>query len=91
MINIEIVYAEPKRQIIIPLQIENPCTAMQAIELSKISDQIPELKSIQLKIGIYGKRIELNDLIKDGDRIEIYRELVIDPKQARLLRAKKKK
>ncbi|QIV96118.1 hypothetical protein EDC55_12810 [Allofrancisella inopinata] len=64
----------------------------QAIQKSKILHTYPELEKIEdFKIGIYGEIIDLDAPINDNDRIEIYRELTIDPKKARMLRAEQKR
>ncbi len=89
MINITVAYATVTRQLEIALQISESTTIAVAIQRSGIIEQFPEIKLSEAKIGVFSRRAQLDDLLHDGDRIEIYRPLIIDPKQARLLRAKK--
>lgn len=88
-IAIEVAYASPTKQVIIALEVEQHCTIEQAILLSNILDQFPEINLQGQKIGIFSKIKKLSDPIKAGDRIEIYRPLIIDPKEARRAKAKK--
>lgn len=89
-INIEIAYATPLNQLVIPLQMTEPCTVEQAILQSGILLQYPEIQLENNKVGIFSKVVPLSTLLKDGDRVEIYRPLIIDPKQARLRRVMSK-
>ncbi len=89
--NVEVVYATPKQQVLLSLQLVAPCSVQQAIMQSGILQQCPAIDLDQNTVGIFSKRVELTDLVKDGDRVEIYRPLIIDPKQARRLRAARKK
>jgi hypothetical protein len=89
MMRIEVAYALPDRQIIVPLEVEQGITISQAIERSGILDRFPEIDLTENKVGVFGKLGKLEDSLADGDRIEIYRKLVADPKQARRQRAEK--
>lgn len=89
MIQVEIVYADAKQQLSIPLRIEESCTVAVAIKRSSILEQLPNITLATAVVGVYGKKVTLDATLRDGDRVEIYRPLNIDPKQARLLRAKK--
>ncbi len=89
MITVTVVYATSKIQIEIPLAIEESCTAALAIQRSGILRRFPEIKLRSAAVGVYGRRVPLDSLLTDGDRVEIYRSLLVDPKQARLARAKK--
>ena len=88
MIHIKVAYALPERQVEIPLSVEESCTVAIAIKRSGILALFPEIKFATVKVGIYGKRVHLDAIVHENDRIEIYRPLKIDPKQARVLRAK---
>lgn len=88
MINIEVAYAVPDRQVIVPLNVDDDTTVEAAIQASGILDIFPELQQQVLCVGIWSRKAKLTDSLRDGDRIEIYRELTIDPKEARLKRAK---
>jgi putative ubiquitin-RnfH superfamily antitoxin RatB of RatAB toxin-antitoxin module len=91
MIQITIAYATPHNQVEIPLSVEESCTIAVAIKRSGILQEFPEIKFATIKVGIHSKRVPLDASLHDRDRIEIYRPLIIDPKQARLLRAKSAK
>jgi putative ubiquitin-RnfH superfamily antitoxin RatB of RatAB toxin-antitoxin module len=62
-------------------------TAKQAIEVSGILERFPEIDLKINKIGIFGKVAKLDTLLTEGDRVEIYRPLIADPKEARKKRA----
>ncbi|WP_420592084.1 RnfH family protein [Bacterioplanoides sp.] len=93
MIEIEVAYALPEKQKILKVQVEEGSTIRQAAQQSTIVDEFPELNLDEAKYGIFGKasRAPDTDTVRDGDRIEIYRPLIIDPKQARANRAAKTK
>lgn len=90
-LNISIAYARPDRQIEISLTIEESCTVAMAIRRSTILDQFSEIDLAKAAVGIFSKKAALDDLLQEGDRIEIYRPLLIDPKEARRLRAERKR
>lgn len=86
---VEIVYALPHIQILQKLDVSAGCTVEQAIKYSGILDQFPEIDLTKNKLGIFGKVSQLETHLQPNDRIEIYRPLIIDPKEARRIRAKK--
>ncbi|MDL0431641.1 RnfH family protein [Marinobacter sp. TBZ242] len=92
MIDVEVAFARPDRQEIISLQVEEGTTAVEAVKRSGITAVFPEIDPEKDDMGIFGKVIKNPSAheLRDGDRVEIYRPLKIDPKQARLNRAKKK-
>ena len=89
MLNITVCYATTQKQFEIVLNVEASCTIAMAIKRSGILQRCPDIPFPHIQVGIYSKKAALDDLVKAGDRVEIYRQLTIDPKQARLLRAKK--
>lgn len=91
MIHIIVAYATPEKQVEIPLAVEENCTVALAIQRSGVVQQFPEINLAQATVGIHSRRVALDAGLRDGDRIEIYRPLKIDPKQARLLRAERAK
>lgn len=91
MITVEVAYAKPNEQCILKVTLAAGSTIAQAIEQSGINKKFPEIDLKKQKIGIFSKLKQLSDLIKEGDRIEIYRPLLIDPKEARRVKAKKTK
>ena len=87
MIAIEVAYAKVDKQKIIACEVEAGSTIEQAIQQSGILVIFSEIDLQKQKVGVFGKGRELLDRVKAGERIEIYRELTIDPKEARLNRA----
>lgn len=87
---IQICYAEPDRQILREFEVQEGTTLGEAIELSNIAVLIPEWDSRSVCVGIYGKVKPMKWVVQKGDRIEIYRPLRVDPKEARKRRALKK-
>ena len=92
-IAVQVCYAPPTPQapLLIDLQVENGTTIAQAIALSGIVDQVAGCIDLsQCKAGIWNKLKLLDTVLRDHDRIELYRPLVADPKEARRRRAHKK-
>ncbi|MEX2476428.1 RnfH family protein [Marinobacter sp.] len=92
MMDVEVAFARPQKQEIISLQVPEGTTALEAVKRSGIVDVFPEIDPERNDMGIFGKIIKspADHELRAGDRVEIYRPLLIDPKQARLNRAKKK-
>ncbi|WP_303285722.1 RnfH family protein [Marinobacter sp. SS8-8] len=92
MIQVEVAYARPDKQEIIPVTVPEGATALEAAKLSGIADIFPEIDVDATDMGVFGKVIKNPSAheLREGDRVELYRPLRIDPKQARLNRAKKK-
>jgi len=86
-ITVEVAYAKPDQQLIIPLKVTADCTAAQAVSLSGILDKFPELDGDQLDLGIFGKVTRADTILNHLDRVEIYRPLIADPKEVRKQRA----
>jgi len=92
MLKVEVAYARPDKQEIVPVQVAEGTTAIEAVNLSGITAMFPEIDAESIDMGIFGKVIKkpADHELRDGDRVELYRPLQIDPKQARLNRAKRK-
>ena len=86
-IQVEVVYALPQRSWSIPVTLAAGSTLQQAITSSGILAQCPEIDLASNRVGIYGKMRGLDTVLRTGDRVEIYRSLRIDPKEARRKRA----
>ena len=82
-INIEVVFALPDRQKLVSLSIDHACTAKEAILKSGIADKFPDQNIFSCSVGIWGRAVQEDQSLHDGDRIEIYRSLLIDPRSAR--------
>ena len=83
LITVEVAYAKPDAQKIITVQVEKNSTIEMAIQRSGILELFPEIDLTKQKVGIFSQLKKLTDKVQHGDRIEIYRELTIDPKEAR--------
>ena len=84
---IEVAYALPKKQLIIPIKVKAGTTAEEAIKTSGIIKKFPEIDLSVNQIGIFGKLTQLGHVMRERDRIEIYRPLIADPKEIRRQRA----
>ena len=90
VINIEVAYAKPDEQVILALQVAQGTTVGEAISLSNILLRFPEIDLSKTKVGIFSQICKLDEILKQNDRVEIYRPLLCDPMQARRQRAAKK-
>ncbi|WP_126454564.1 RnfH family protein [Sulfuriflexus mobilis] len=86
-INIEVAYALPDKQQLIALQVEAGTTIEQAIQQSGILEQFPQIDLANSKVGIFGKLKKADVPVREGERVEIYRPLIADPKVVRKQRA----
>ena len=87
-IRLSVVYADPQRQIVREIEVEADATVNDAIQASGILRDCPA-DFISAGVGIFGRRVAPAAGLRDGDRIELYRPLLIDPKEARRRRAKR--
>jgi len=90
VIDIEVAYAIPEEQIIFLLKVLPNSTVEDAILASGILQRFPEINLKTAKVGIFGKQATLLTRLHAQDRVEIYRPLLINPKEARRLRIKHK-
>ena len=90
-INIEVVYALPNEQILLRQQVPAGATVAEAIHTSGVLDKHPEIDLANNKLGIFGKLTKADAVVRDKDRIEIYRPLIADPKEVRRKRAEEGK
>lgn len=88
LIHITVAYATPQQQVELPVTLDAHCNISLAIKKSGILDQFPEIPFPDIEVGVWGKRLPLDGPLHDGDRVEIYRPLIIDPKEARRQRAR---
>lgn len=92
LLDVEVAFALPGRQRIIPLAVPKGTTARQAVAMAGLEEAFPELPATTFReadLGIFGHRLRDPDtsLLRAGDRVEVYRPLQIDPKAARSARA----
>ena len=86
-INVEVAYALPGKQVIIPVNVDAGTTIGGAIVQSGIMMEFPDLDIENSEVGIFGKVAPMTRVLADGDRVEIYRPLIADPKEVRRKRA----
>jgi len=88
LITIEIAYAKRLEQVLLSIQVSPETNIKQALEQSTVLERFPEINlDKENKVGIFGKVVALNQSLRNGDRIEIYRPLIADPKEVRKQRA----
>lgn len=86
-ISVELVYALPEHQTLLSFAVPSGTTLGEAIDLSGIQDHYPELDVSSLKTGLFGKVAPKTQVLREKDRIELYRPLIADPKEVRKQRA----
>ena len=84
---VEVAYALEKKQTLLELEVGEGTTLKQAVELSGIIDTYPQIDLTKDKTGIFGIIAKLDTILREKDRVEIYRPLIADPKQVRKERA----
>ena len=85
--HIEVAYATPEKQIILECHIDSGTVPREAVRQSGIELHFPEIDPENCDIGVFGKAVADDYELQDGDRIEIYRPLIADPKEIRRQRA----
>lgn len=78
---IGIVYAEPVKQVWLNINVDDGATVEEAIKQSGILEKFPDIDLDTFKVGIYGRFTKLQNKVVEGDRIEIYRQIICDPEQ----------
>lgn len=91
MINIEVAYALDSKQALLELQVAEGTTALQAAQQSGITDKFEGIDLENAKLGIFSKVVAPTQVLREGDRVEIYRPLIADPKEVRKARAARAK
>lgn len=89
--NVEIVYATSDEQLIRTLELADGATVRDAVLASGFIEQFEQVALDETPVGIYGVRVTYADELQEGDRVELYRPLVVDPMEARRARAKAQK
>lgn len=92
-ISIEVAYGLPREQVLLVLAVPPGTTAREAVRLSRLAERFPDIDPDHAPLGIFGKLEKEPDVrvLREGERVEIYRPLLIDPKEARRLRAERAK
>ncbi|WP_263144764.1 RnfH family protein [Pseudomonas sp. RIT-PI-AD] len=88
-IAVEVVYAWPDQQVLLKLVVPVGTSAREAVERSALGADFPELDVRRCPLGIFGKALSAPDsrILEDGERVEVYRPLIADPKEIRKRRA----
>ncbi|MEE9580092.1 MAG: RnfH family protein [Nitrosomonadaceae bacterium] len=87
LIDIEVAYALPWNQVLRHLKVPFGTSAEQAVQFSGICKVFPEIDLLHNSLGIFGKLVKPETILRDHDRVEIYRPLTVDPKEKRRKRA----
>jgi putative ubiquitin-RnfH superfamily antitoxin RatB of RatAB toxin-antitoxin module len=90
LLQVYVCYATDQHEFLRPMKVEQGTTIGQAIELSGVLTEYPEINLVTQPVGIYAKKKALDTVLRERDRVEIYRPLVADPKDSRRRRAAKK-
>jgi putative ubiquitin-RnfH superfamily antitoxin RatB of RatAB toxin-antitoxin module len=86
-INVEVAFALPEKQVILPVNVDAGTTIGGAIVQSGLMVEFPDLDIENSEVGIFGKVMPMTTVLSDGDRVEVYRPLIADPKEVRRQRA----
>ncbi|MBL8483824.1 MAG: RnfH family protein [Rhodocyclaceae bacterium] len=86
-VDVQVVFALPQRQEMVALELPPGTTVAQAVEASGLLQRYPDLSLARNKLGIFGKLAKGDTVLRQGDRVEIYRPLIADPKEVRRQRA----
>lgn len=90
LMTVEVAYALPEQQVILPVLVASDATVEVAIKASGVLDQFADIDLTTQKVGIFSRLVPLSQALQPRDRIEIYRPLKADPKTARRARAEQK-
>jgi len=88
---VEVAYARPDQQVLLPVRLPPGATVEEAIRRSGVLERFPEIDLTRNKVGIWSKLSKLDTPLRDRDRVEIYRPLIADPKEVRRKRAEEGK
>ena len=88
-IAVEVAYALPEKQYLQRVTLQEGATVEEAIRASGLLELRTDIDLTKNKVGIYCRPAKLSDIVHDGDRVEIYRPLIADPKELRRQRAEK--
>jgi len=84
---VEVVFALPERQVLLTVNLGDGATVADALEASRIARQFPGEDLDTLQTGLWGQPVDRDRPVKDGDRVELFRPLEMDPREARRLKA----
>lgn len=87
-IRVEVAYATPEAQVVLELRVQRGTTVEQVVEAAGLYRRFPDGNLSSVDVGIWGNIVDRGTTVRDGDRVELYRPLLMDPREARRLRAK---
>jgi putative ubiquitin-RnfH superfamily antitoxin RatB of RatAB toxin-antitoxin module len=87
-LSVEVVLATPERQVLLSVNVAEGASVADAIARSGIASQFPDMAIADMQVGIWGRPVSRDNPVRVGDRIEIYRSLEVDPREARRQRAR---
>jgi len=88
---VEVAYALPEEQFLVKVELDPGATVLQAIEKSGVVAKFAEININEIKVGVFSRACKLDRVLEPGERVEVYRPLLLDPKEKRRQRAKAKK
>ncbi|MGZ9898987.1 RnfH family protein [Shewanella gaetbuli] len=88
---VDVIYALPEQQKIITVMVEPGCTFIEAVKQSDMCRFFPEIDLSTVKLGVFSRQVKHDEVLQPGQRVEIYRPLIADPKDVRRKRAEKAK
>lgn len=87
MISVEVAHATPEKQKIIVVEVPEGTTVIEAVERSGIRSEFDGIRIDEKMLGIFSRKVKPDQVLKAGDRVEVYRPLIADPKEVRRQRA----
>ena len=87
-VEVEVVWAEPSRQVLRKVSVAPGTTLREIVQMSGLCVDFPEAAQRRLDLGVFGRRMDPDTPVRPGDRVEIYRPLLADPKESRRSRAR---
>jgi putative ubiquitin-RnfH superfamily antitoxin RatB of RatAB toxin-antitoxin module len=88
-IKVEVVLAMPQQQELVALEVSDGTTVEDAVGLSGLLEMFEDFEFDTARVGIFGQKVATDHVLRDGDRVELYRPLIADPKEVRRQRALK--
>ncbi len=87
LLNVDVAYVEAHEELLLTLRVPPGASARHVLERARVVERFPELAERPLAVGINGVTVDIDTLVEEGDRVELYRPLRFDPKEARRRRA----
>ena len=88
LLRVQVVYALPQRQIVVDVALGRGATVGEAVVKSELLQRYPQIAGEPLNCAVFGRVVSLTDVLRDGDRVEVLRPLLVDPKEQRRQAAK---